>query len=331
MAIHDFYELLGVSRGAGKEDIKKAFYRLAQAYHPDKNPGDAAAAEQFKLINEAYQTLSDPDKKFRYDQLNYAWAPAEKEQQVYFLHQTASRSHLKVNEEVEITFAFPSDGRFFKREKFNGWFLSSGPIVEREEILYEGKMIKQTVLKYVLSAQMTGKMTIPSAAVTIQSQRVEGRALDFTVEGNACYFKEGEEAGTDPYQVTLYSLKEIKTERYKKTIRQEHIVLVPRSNVAAYVQSSWKYIERVLKIVGTALLYYSGVQFILAILMSILISKLIKQIYFKIKKVELPRARALQYPLIKKYLQQGYEIGIEGVEWPWMVLYYEWLKKRIVK
>lgn len=331
MAIHEFYEILGVSRGAGKEEIKKAFYRLAQAYHPDKNPGDAAAAEQFKLINEAYQTLSDPEKKFRYDQLNFAWAPVEKEQHAYYLHQTATRSHLKVNEEVEISFAFPSDGRFFKREKFNGWFLSSGPIVEREEVLYEGKMIKQTVLKYVLSAQMTGKITIPAAAVTIQSQRVEGKALEFTVEGNVCYFKEGEVAGTDPYQVTLYSLKEIKTERFIKTIRQEHIVLVPRSNVAAYVQSRWKYIAGVIKVMGATILYYSGIQILLAILMSILATMLIKRIYFKLKKVEIPRTRALQYPVIKKYLLQGYEIGIEGVEWPWMIWYNERLKKRIVK
>lgn len=327
----DFYELLGVSRRAGKAEIKKAFYRLAHEFHPDKKPGDVGAVEQFNKINEAYQTLSNKEKKFRYDQLNFVLAPADKEQHVFYMHQTASRNKILVNEEVEISFAFPSDGRFFKREKFNGWFLSSGPIVEHQEIIYEGRVVKQTVLKYVLSAQMTGKIIIPAAAVTIQSQRVEGRALEFTVEANACYFKEGEAAGTDPYQVTLYSLKEIKTEQFIKTIRQEHIVLVPRSNVAAYVQSSWRYIDRVLKVVGAAILYYSGVKLLLAAIISILITMMIKRIYFKIKNAELPRARALQYPLIKKYLQQGYEIGIEGIEWPWKVWYNERLKKRILK
>lgn len=64
----DYYELLGVDRNATEEDIKKAFRKQAIKYHPDKNPGDKAAEEKFKEINEAYQVLSDPQKKAQYDQ-----------------------------------------------------------------------------------------------------------------------------------------------------------------------------------------------------------------------------------------------------------------------
>ena len=63
----DFYVILGVERGATLGDIKRAYKRLARKYHPDINPGDRMAAAQFRQIAEAYETLSDPDRRRRYD------------------------------------------------------------------------------------------------------------------------------------------------------------------------------------------------------------------------------------------------------------------------
>jgi len=68
----DYYEVLGVDRGASETEIKKAYRRLAKENHPDLNPGDTAAEVRFKEINEAYEVLSDPDKKARYDQYGHA-------------------------------------------------------------------------------------------------------------------------------------------------------------------------------------------------------------------------------------------------------------------
>ena len=59
----DYYEVLGLKKGASDSEIKKAFRKMAMKYHPDKNPGDKSAEEKFKEINEAYAVLSDPDKK----------------------------------------------------------------------------------------------------------------------------------------------------------------------------------------------------------------------------------------------------------------------------
>jgi molecular chaperone DnaJ len=67
MAPPDYYEILGVGRGAGEADLKKAYRQLALKHHPDRNPGDKSAEERFKAINEAYAVLSDPDKRAQYD------------------------------------------------------------------------------------------------------------------------------------------------------------------------------------------------------------------------------------------------------------------------
>jgi molecular chaperone DnaJ len=72
MAKRDYYEILGLARSASDQDIKNAFRKLAKECHPDRNPGDKEAERKFKEVNEAYQSLSDPQKRAAYDQFGHA-------------------------------------------------------------------------------------------------------------------------------------------------------------------------------------------------------------------------------------------------------------------
>jgi curved DNA-binding protein len=73
MEYKDYYKILGVERKAGEDEIKRAYRKLALQYHPDRNPGNKQAEEKFKEINEAYQVLSDSEKRSRYDQLGESY------------------------------------------------------------------------------------------------------------------------------------------------------------------------------------------------------------------------------------------------------------------
>src|SRR3990170_6824703 len=73
MEYKDYYKILGVDRKASEDEIKRAYRKLALKYHPDRNPDDKNAEDKFKEINEAYQVLSDPQKRSRYDQLGESY------------------------------------------------------------------------------------------------------------------------------------------------------------------------------------------------------------------------------------------------------------------
>src|SRR5260370_36161547 len=73
----DYYEVLGVSREVNAQDLKSAYRRVALQYHPDRNPGNREAEEKFKEASEAYEVLSDPEKRAPYDRFGHSQSPFE--------------------------------------------------------------------------------------------------------------------------------------------------------------------------------------------------------------------------------------------------------------
>jgi len=94
MAGKDYYSILGVARDASEREIKQAYRRLARKYHPDVNPGDKSAEARFKQINEAYEVLSDKEKRQKYDQFGDQWQQAP----FWDFSQAGSRFHFGEDE-----------------------------------------------------------------------------------------------------------------------------------------------------------------------------------------------------------------------------------------
>jgi DnaJ-class molecular chaperone len=81
MAGKDYYSILGIKRDASEQEIKQAYRKLARKHHPDVNPGDSSAEARFKEVNQAYEVLSDKDKRQKYDRYGDQWQYAEQFEQ----------------------------------------------------------------------------------------------------------------------------------------------------------------------------------------------------------------------------------------------------------
>ncbi len=106
MAERDYYDILGVSRDASEKELKQAYRRLARKHHPDVNPGDKSSEAKFKEINGAYEVLSNPEKRRKYDQFGHQWQYADQFAQAGF---RGSPSH-DFGRETFTTFDFGSEG-----------------------------------------------------------------------------------------------------------------------------------------------------------------------------------------------------------------------------
>jgi len=230
MSKSDYYAVLGVHKTDSQATIKSVYYRLAKQYHPDKNPGNTEFAERFKEINEAYMTLSDVQKRKEYDSLSNGRMRGRQEENlpfVYYLKFNASKTFIKQFEEVKFEFKFPSEARFFKRQKFDDWYIVEGPNVIHADVEIDGVKRKETQIHYILAPLKIGSLSLEAPSVVINNKRVNANPLYFTVQPQQCYVNPLDTAVGTPLILEMEKKETIKTRNFIKNITRKRLVLIP--------------------------------------------------------------------------------------------------------
>jgi DnaJ-class molecular chaperone len=170
MSKRDYYEVLGLQKNASEDDIKKAYRQLAMKYHPDRNK-ESGAEDKFKEAKEAYETLSDPEKKVAYDQFGHS------SQQNPFAHKTSSRAH---------HWEFNPEDLHGMHHVFEEMFKQQGGFTRN-------KSPQPTVISISLKDAYTGRVVRPDAKTTLNipagvrpdtKMFVDGRLFKINIQPN---------------------------------------------------------------------------------------------------------------------------------------------------
>lgn len=307
----DFYSVLGVPSSATQADIKKAYHRLALMHHPDRNPGDAKAAERFRIISEAYQFLSDEGKRAAYDMKTRGYQYYEPIAHVEYMVADVDVQKVKLNEEVELTFSFPAEGRFFKKPVLHDWEITAGPTVAHRYIWKDGSSVKETVLHYTVCPIRTGLLKIPSASINFNRHPVVSNSLQVEVKANQCYFKSAEEAGSKPYHVLMHRTSVTSTSVYRKTIIHQRVVLLPRSELAAWYHKVGRTMKILFALLGGAWALVNGHNFFLGMMTGSLVAGVNVHLMYRLMGIKSVFYYAHHHPIVLEYEACGYKLGPE--------------------
>jgi hypothetical protein len=303
--------VLGVPPEADIATIRKAYHRLALLHHPDRNQGDEGAAERFRQISEAYRILSDPEKRRAYDRPFRSGYDAYSEQFTLqaFLEARVNRVTAKLNEEVELVFEFGPDGRFFKKPDLRGWFLAAGPFVDHKIVNRSGQMMRETTLRYTVCPMRTGDLVIPPASIRYNHQECRSEEIRLRIEQNVCYFKKGEEAGPNPLRVYLHKEELSSQTIYAKVMLHQHVVLIPRSDIAAWYHKTGRILKVAMAACGAGLALLNGESTIAGFVLGSAFGGLNCHAMYRVMGMKSRFYYTSHHPLVGEYLDDGYLPG----------------------
>jgi curved DNA-binding protein len=192
MAFIDYYKILGISKSASEDEIKKAYRKLARKYHPDLNPNDKEANKQFQQVNEANEVLSDPEKRKKYDEYGEHWQNAEQFEQA-----RRSRSGQGAYQGAGNPFG-GSSSRGYTSESFGGgdfsdffesMFGGAGGRRSRSQVKYRGQDYQAELKINLLDAYHTHKQTLTvngkNLRITIPAGIADGQVIKLSGQGGA--------------------------------------------------------------------------------------------------------------------------------------------------
>ncbi len=314
MEFRDYYSILGLPSTATTAEIKKAYYLLAKRHHPDRNPSDPEAAERFKLILEAYQVLSDPGNRAMFDRRYESKSYSSELIHVEYLRVETDAAVVKLNEEVELTFSFPGEGRFFRKPALQGWEITAGPTVAHRYTQIEGRSIRETVLHYTVCPLRKGFLTIPPASIHFFHHPVFSASLQVEVESNQCYFMQKEEAGSRPCHVMMYRTQVSSTSVYRKTIIHQRVVLLPRSELAAWYHKTGRIMKISFAVIGALWALVNDYNFFAGAMAGSFIAGINVHVMYRLMGIKSVFYYAHHHPLVQEYESIGYKLGAEPNE-----------------
>ena len=230
--VKDYYNILGVGRTSGPDEIKSAFRKLAMIYHPDKNPGNREAEEFFRELREAYETLCHPQKRKIYDSGASAAAFQDGPDIKHIFSVEIDHPMVRLNQEVRLSYTYTGEGRIFLKPALDGFFMTGPPFVAFSKIVMQGVEVKKTTLTYIIAPLVPGKHVINEASIRIGNRVHKAGPLVVEVTDESCYYSRAKKADGKPFKYRMHYASVTGSDKRRALKNVNHTILVPRSHYA---------------------------------------------------------------------------------------------------
>ncbi len=315
--VKDYYKILGLNHEASEAEVKKAFRVLAFKLHPDRNEGDKEAEGLFIEVHEAYDTLSNLEKRKLYDlKINNNpfyqsfFEQAKQDIQYYFLVH-CDKTEVLLNEELKITFTYSGEGRIFRKPSFINFFLTGAPFVSFRNVTVSGIEIKETSLTYIIAPMLEGVLKIEEAYIKIANKPYATQPLLIIVKENKCHFAKNKKADGISLKYIMNFEAEGGSDHRRTYKNTNHTVLIPRSHYAYVYHRICTSMKIIFFIWGFILGWKIDVLPLISGLCGLAFGGISGNILYLLVGVKPKFYFAKKYALVQQYLGRGYRSGTE--------------------
>lgn len=218
-------------------------------------------------------------------------------------------NEVKLNEEIEISYRYAGEGRFFKKPEHSQFIFTSGPLVEHKTVAVNEGSLRETILTYTLCPLTTGLITISPAVITVNQKEIRSNAATIKVNDNSCFYCKKEKAGNFPHLMELYIERESSRSRYRKKTIFNHKICIPRSDYALYYHRTGHILKIAFTILGVLIAISRGSNFIIGLGVGSLCGGLVCQLMYRMADVKPQFYYSLNYKSVKDLFAKGYQLG----------------------